>query len=61
MLWSPKLGSCPGKPPKVHEIVLVDRNVKLREIAEKLNISEGSVCTIFAASFVDEKGVDERV
>ena len=35
---------------KVHKIVLGDRNLKLRQIAGTLNISEGSVFTILHES-----------
>ena len=31
---------------KLHKLILVDRKLKLREIAEELKISEGSVFTI---------------
>ena len=39
---------CPNsaKNPKLHKLVLADRKLKLREIAEKLKISEGSVFAI---------------
>ena len=33
-------------PKKLHKLVLADRKLKLREIAEELKISEGSVFTI---------------
>ena len=35
---------------KVHKIVLGDRKLKLREIADTLKISKGSVFTILCAS-----------
>ena len=42
----PKFGSCLGKHEKLHKLVLVDRKLKLREIAKELKISEGSEFTI---------------
>uniref|UniRef100_A0A1B0G5T2 Uncharacterized protein n=1 Tax=Glossina morsitans morsitans TaxID=37546 RepID=A0A1B0G5T2_GLOMM len=42
----PNSAVVPEKIKKVHEIVLEDRKVKLREIADTLRISEGSVFTI---------------
>ena len=41
---SPKFGSCPRTRP--HKLVLADRKLKLREIADELKISEGSPFTI---------------
>ena len=37
----------PENTKKLHKLVLADRKLKLREIAEKLKISEDSVFTIF--------------
>ncbi|XP_067145300.1 protein GVQW3-like [Centruroides vittatus] len=42
----PKSAVVPENIKKVHKIVLKDREVKLREIADTLKISEGSVFTI---------------
>ena len=36
----------PGNIKKVHKLVISDRKLKLREIAETVKISEGSVFTI---------------
>ena len=33
---------------KIHKLVLADPELKMREIAEELKISEGSIFTIFA-------------
>ena len=46
MLKSSKFNSCPKKHQKQHKLVLADQKLKLREIAEELKISEGSVFTI---------------
>ena len=44
--WTtPKISSCSGKHKKVHKIILGGRKLKLREIADILKISEGSVFT----------------
>ncbi|CAK9803082.1 Protein GVQW3 [Anthophora quadrimaculata] len=42
----PKSAVVPENIKKVHKIVLKDRKMKLREIADTLKISEGSVFTI---------------
>ena len=42
----PNSAVVPENIKKVHKIVLADRKLKLREIAEELKISEGSVFTI---------------
>ena len=46
----PKSAVVPENITKVHKIVLGDRKLKLREIAEILKISEGSVFTILHES-----------
>ena len=46
----PKSTVVPENITKVHKIVLGDRKLKLREIAETLKISEGSVFTILHES-----------
>ena len=46
----PKSAVVPENITKVHKIVLGDRKLKLREIANTLNISEGSVFTILHES-----------
>ena len=46
----PKSAVVPKNITKVHKIVLGDRKLKLREIADTLNISEGSVFTILHES-----------
>ena len=43
----PKSSVIPENIAKVHKIVLRDRKLKLRQIADTLKISEGSVFTIF--------------
>ena len=45
------------KTLKNSKLILADRKLKLREIAEELKISEGNVFTIFAWTFVNEKTV----
>ena len=40
---------------KVHKIVLGDRKLELREIADTLNTSEGSVFTIFSQTILQQK------
>ena len=45
-LGCPNLAVVPENTKKFHKLVLVDRKLKLREIAEELKISEGSVFTI---------------
>ena len=44
-------------PKTLHRLVLADRKLKLREIAEELKISEGSVFTILQWTLVNEKAV----
>ena len=46
----PKSAVVPENITKVHKIVLGDRKLKLREIADTLKISEGSAFTIFHES-----------
>ena len=46
----PKSAIVPENITKVHKIVLGDRKLKLREIADTLKISEGSVFTILHES-----------
>ena len=46
MLRSPKFGSCPRKHKKNSKLILTNCKLKLREIAEELKISKGSVLTI---------------
>ena len=46
----PKSGVVPENITKVHKIVLGDRKLKLREIADTLKISEGNVFTILDES-----------
>ena len=45
------------KTPKNIKLVLANHKLKLHEIAEELKISEGSVFTIFAWTFVNEKAM----
>ena len=42
----PKFGGCPRKHQNLHQLILADHKLKLREIAEELKISEASVFTI---------------
>ena len=42
----PNSSVVPENTPKLHKVVLADHKLKLREIAEELKISEGSVFTI---------------
>ena len=46
----PKSAIVPENITKAHKIVLLDRKLKLREIADTLKISEGSVFTILYES-----------
>ena len=46
----PKSAVVPENITKVHKIVLADRKLKLREIADTLKISEGTVFTILHES-----------
>ena len=46
----PKSAVLPENITKVHKIVLGERKLKLREIADTLKISESSVFTILCAS-----------
>ena len=49
----PKSAIVPGNITKVQKIVLGDRKLKLREIADTLKISEGSVFTMLHVFFED--------
>ena len=44
----PNSADVPENIQKLHKLVLADHKLKLSEIAEELQISEGSVFTIFA-------------
>ena len=46
---------------KIHKFVLADRKLKLRDITEELEISEGSVCTILHEHLSMEKLYSKRV
>ena len=57
----PKLAVVSENITKVHKIVLGDRKLKLREIADTLKISEGSVFTILNESLGMHKLISKWV